>query len=110
MAFGKVASIFQRWEVRHPDAPDGIAIIGFGSNETPYLQRYFDSRGVSTWHGLCQRCLDTPADCGEHPDFSQRFSGHFSEDGCSIAGGWETSYDNGSHWSADFDLTYTRVK
>ena len=45
----------------------------------------------------------------EHPDFSQRFSGHFSEDGCSIAGGWEISYDNGSHWSADFDLTYTKV-
>jgi hypothetical protein len=46
----------------------------------------------------------------EHPDFSQRFIGHFSDSRDSIAGGWETSHDRGSTWWRDFDLTYTKVE
>ena len=42
------------------------------------------------------------------PDFSQRFTGTFSEDGNTIAGRWDTSND-GTSWTHDFDLTYTRV-
>ena len=41
-------------------------------------------------------------------DFSQRFTGIFSEDGKTIAGAWETSYD-GKTWEHDFDLTYTKA-
>jgi hypothetical protein len=38
--------LIQRWEVEHPDAPDGIAIIGFDPETGAYIQHYFDSRGV----------------------------------------------------------------
>lgn len=30
--------LVQRWEVEHPDAPDGIAIIGFDSSRDAYSQ------------------------------------------------------------------------
>jgi hypothetical protein len=41
------------------------------------------------------------------PDFSQRFTGTFGDDGNTIVGGWEISSD-GSDWKPDFDLAYTR--
>jgi hypothetical protein len=43
------------------------------------------------------------------PDFSQRFSGTFAQDGDTIAGRWESSSDS-SDWRPDFDLTYTRTQ
>lgn len=39
--------LIQRWEVEHPDAPDGIAIIGFDADKAMLLQHYFDSRGIA---------------------------------------------------------------
>jgi hypothetical protein len=42
-------------------------------------------------------------------DFSQRFTGTFSDDGDSIIGRWEISRD-GSPWERDFDLSYFRVR
>src|SRR5205823_2128094 len=39
--------LVQRWEVDHPAAPDGIAIIGFDEGRDLFLQHYFDSRGVA---------------------------------------------------------------
>ena len=42
------------------------------------------------------------------PEFSQRFSGTFSDGGNTITGAWETSSD-GSNWELDFDLTYKKV-
>ncbi|MGI8795561.1 MAG: hypothetical protein ACR2IR_03060, partial [Acidimicrobiia bacterium] len=39
--------LVERWEVPHPDAPDGIAIIGVDQSGENYLQHYFDSRGVA---------------------------------------------------------------
>jgi len=41
-------------------------------------------------------------------DFSQRFTGTFSDDGTTISGRWENSGD-GSTWEHDFKLTYTKV-
>lgn len=38
--------LIQRWEVDHPEAPDGIAIIGFDPDKGGLRQHYFDSRGV----------------------------------------------------------------
>jgi hypothetical protein len=103
--------LIQRWEVEHPEAPDGIAIIGLDSGRSAYIQHYFDSRGVARSYDM------TFADdiwalqrIAEHPDFSQRFTGRFAESGRSIVGRWESSDDQGSHWSLDFDLTYTRTE
>jgi hypothetical protein len=42
-------------------------------------------------------------------DFSQMFSGAFSDDGQTIDGRWETSTD-GSSWNEDFRLIYTKVR
>jgi hypothetical protein len=101
--------LVQRWEIDDPKAPDGIAIIGSGVTETTYLQHYFDSRGITrrydmTFAGKVWTLQRLAAD----PDFSQRFTGTFSEDDTTIDGRWEMSTD-GSSWSHDFDLTYTRV-
>jgi hypothetical protein len=57
--------LVQRWEVQHPDAPDGIAIIGFDADMATCLQHYFDSRGVARVYEmtLCRQGLDAPAVC-----------------------------------------------
>jgi hypothetical protein len=102
--------LIQRWEVDHPEAPDGIAIIGFDRDQGTYLQHYFDSRGVERVYRMSfvdrVWTLERMAD---EPDFSQRFTGRFSDGGDSIVGRWATSHDRGTSWSPDFDLTYTKV-
>ena len=101
--------LIQRWEVEHPDAPDGIAIIGFDTDKATLLQHYFDSRGIAriyqmTFAGKVWTLQRKAA----APDFSQRFTGTFGDDD-TIVGRWESSSD-GSNWSPDFELTYTRVR
>jgi hypothetical protein len=104
--------LVQRWEVPLPDAPDGIAIIGFDDDRGTYLQHYFDSRGVARVYemsvddGVWKLWRNTPD--FSPLNFSQRFTATFSDDGNTIDGRWETSND-GSSWEHDFDLTYTRV-
>jgi hypothetical protein len=98
--------LIQRWRVEHPDAPDGIAIIGFDEDQGIYLQHYFDSRGVARVYEMSvtgnvwklQRIA---------PGLSQRFTGTFNDTGDTISGSWERS-DDGSSWEHDFDLTYAR--
>jgi hypothetical protein len=102
--------LVQRWEVEHPDAPDGIAIIGFDADKATLLQHYFDSRGVARVYEMTfANGVWTLQRLATAPDFSQRFTGTFSEDGNTIVGRWESSSD-GSDWKHDFDLTYTRVR
>ena len=43
------------------------------------------------------------------PDFHQRFTGAFRDDGQTVVGRWESSPD-GSAWEPDFDMTYRKVK
>ena len=94
----------------HPDAPDGIALIGIDSTEGTLVQHYFDSRGVAPLYEMgFTDGVWTLLRIAENPDFSQRFTGRFDETGKSIAGHWEISDDQGSSWSSDFGLTYTRV-
>jgi len=103
--------LIQRWEVPHPDAPDGIAIIGLDPHGSEYLQHYFDSRGVARVYkmsfgdGVWKLLRDSP-DFSPF-DFSQRFEGSFSEDGNTIDGRWEISQDH-STWEHDFDLVYKK--
>jgi hypothetical protein len=104
--------LVERWEVPVPEAPDGIAIIGEDpESEGTFLQHYFDSRGVarvykmSLERGVWKLWRNEPD--FSPLDFSQRFSGTFSDDGKTIAGTWEISHD-GETWERDFDLTYTK--
>lgn len=104
--------VVQRWEVPHPAAPDGIAIIGFDRNRGNYLQHYFDSRGVARLYEMSfadgvWRLWRTTADFSPL-DFSQRYTGTFSDDGNTIRGSWESS-NNGTTWEHDFELIYTRT-
>lgn len=104
--------LIQRWFVEHPDAPDGIAIIGFDDERGTYLQHYFDSRGVARLYkmsfedGVWRLWRDEPD--FSPLDFSQRFTGRFEQTTNTIAGSWEISSD-GSVWERDFDLTYERI-
>jgi hypothetical protein len=104
--------LIQRWEIPHPDAPDGIAIIGQGQDSHTYLQHYFDSRGVARVYemgfanGVWRLSRQSPD--FSPLSFSQRFVGTFKDDNKTIEGRWETSRD-GSTWEHDFDLRYTRL-
>jgi hypothetical protein len=105
--------LVQRSDLPHPDAPDSLAIIGVDPEGEAYSQHYFDSRGVARVYamtfsdGVWKLLRDSPD--FTPLNFSQRFTGTFSDDGKTIKGRWELSRD-GSRWDHDFDLTYTRVK
>jgi Protein of unknown function (DUF1579) len=104
--------VVQRWEVPVPEAPDGIAIIGYDEGRGTYLQHYFDSRGVArvyemSFDGGVWKLWRNEADFSPL-DFSQRFTGTFSDDGRTIDGRWEICHD-GSNWEHDFDLIFTKV-
>jgi len=102
--------LVQRWEIDVPDAPDGIAVIGFDTEDGPLVQHYFDSRGVARVYTMTftngRWTLERIATA---PDFSQRFTGTFGPDGDTIDGVWELSHDRGATWETDFSLTYTRA-
>ena len=102
----------QRWEVPHPAAPDGIAIIGWDSDRGSLVQHYFDSRGVARLYEMSVRegvwkLSRTAADFSPL-DFAQRYTGMISEDGRAIRGSWELSTD-GSQWEHDFELNYRKI-
>jgi hypothetical protein len=105
--------LIERWDIPHPDAPDGVAIMGYDKGRDMLLQHYFDSRGVA-------RVYEMTLDDGvwtlsrTKPGFSplkfwQRYAGRFSDDSRTIEGTWEISHDEGSTWEHDFQLTFTKV-
>jgi hypothetical protein len=109
--------LIERWEISGLDPLEmpaaGIAIIGADPEiEGNFLQHYFDSRGVARIYkmslrdGVWKLWRDSP----DHSplDFSQRYTGTFSDDGKSISGSWEICHD-GTTWEHDFDLTYTKA-
>ena len=104
--------LIERWEISLPEAPDGIAIIGPNERGDGYRQHYFDSRGVARVYqmgleGGTWTLSRTTPDLSPL-DFSQRYTGRFSDDGDRIEGAWEIS-DDGATWEKDFDLTYRRI-
>jgi hypothetical protein len=100
--------LIQRWAVDHPAAPDGIAVIGFDAQRATLLHHYFDSRGVARVYEMSfADGIWTLQRLAAAPDFSQRFIGTVGDD--AIDGRWESSTD-GTTWSPDFTLTYSRVR
>jgi hypothetical protein len=99
--------VIWRSHCEHPEIPDAITIIGVINGQLS--MHYFDSRGVyrvyaasldqATWRFW----RDAPP-----PDFSQRFTGTFSDDGNTITGRGQLSKD-GKTWEDDLDLNYQRV-
>jgi hypothetical protein len=81
-------------------------ITGLDDAAGTYSQLYADGRGVF-------RIYQMTFEDGvwrlwrEAPGFHQRFEAIFSDDGATITGRWESSRD-GTEWSPDFEVTYTR--
>jgi hypothetical protein len=97
-----------RSRVEHPDFPEVLFVIGYDEESGDFSMHYFDSRGITRLYKM--RVDDRVWTIWrDNPDFSQRYTGTFSEDGKTITGAWELSED-GSKWDHDFDLTYRRVE
>ena len=102
------AHLIERSTVDVPEAPDGVSIIGCDDANGTYYQLYSDDRGV------CRVYEMTISDgewklWREGEPFPQRFTSRFEEGGRKIAGRWEKAED-GTHYTTDFDLTFTRVE
>jgi hypothetical protein len=105
--------LVQRTEVPTLQAPDGILIVAFDPSKESYTQHHFDSRGVIRLYAMgfsngVWTLLRNAPDFSPL-EFSQRFTGTFTDDGDTIRGTWEKSSD-GANWEKDFDLTYRRIK
>jgi hypothetical protein len=102
------AHLVERATVHTPEAPDGVSIIGCDAANGTYYQLYSDDRGVC-------RVYEMSIGNGEWTlwrqgePFPQRFTGRFEDDGNTIVGRWEKAED-GTHYTTDFDLTYTRIQ
>ena len=98
---------FLIWRSRydHPDIPDAISIIGVTDGQLS--MHYFDVRGVYRVYaaGLSDGTWRFSRDA---PEFSQRFTGSFSDDGQTITGLVELSRD-GTTWEDDLAITYRKV-
>ena len=110
---GEKAFVVERWTVPIPEAPDGLAVIGWDAGRGTFLQHYFDERGVArvydmTFADRVWKMERTKPDFSPF-DFSQRFAGTFSGDGKRIEGTWEIAPDHKT-WKKDFDLIYTRLR
>ena len=109
---GEKAFVLERWTVPIPEAPDGLAVLGWDAGRGTFLQHYFDTRGVARVYEMSLgngvwKMQRTKADFSPF-EFSQRFSGTFTSDGKRIDGVWEIANDHET-WKKDFDLIYTRV-
>ena len=104
--------LLERWTVPVPEAPDGIAVIGYDEGRGTLLQHYFDERGVARVYAMSLENgvwkLERTKPDFSPLEFTQRFTGTFSSDGRTIEGRWEICHD-GSTWEHDFDLTYRRL-
>jgi hypothetical protein len=102
------AHLVARSSVELPAAPGTVSIIGCDAANGTYCQLYSDDRGVCRVYGMS---IDESAWklWREGQPFPQRFTGRFEDDGRTIVGRWEKAED-GTNYTTDFDLTYTRVQ
>ena len=98
--------LIQRASTEDTRFPRGITLIGPTEDGDRIVQHYFDSRGVA-------RVYETSLEGGvwrtwrDDPEFSQRFTGHFSDDGSTIEVRLERTEPDGT-WVHDFDIVYRR--
>ncbi len=109
---GEKAFVIQRWTVPIPEAPNGLAVIGWDVGRGTFLQHYFDDRGVARVYEMSLangvwKAARTRPDFAPF-EFSQRYNGTFTAHGKRIDGTWEIAPDHKT-WKKDFDLTYTRI-
>ncbi len=97
----------ESWQIEMPEAPDGVAIIGWDRSRNAYTQLYTDERGVHRIYEMSFADGEWRMWREDDDPFPQRFSGRLSEDGETITGRFE-KLEEGA-WGTDFDVTYRRV-
>lgn len=99
--------LIQRSHIDLPEAPDVLSVIGCDGRSDAYYQLYTDDRDVQRLYEMDLRDGVWSLSRQGEP-FAQRFTGTFSEDGCTITGRWELAED-GKTWKTDFEITFTRI-
>jgi hypothetical protein len=109
---GDRAFLLERWTIPIPEAPNGLAIIGWDEARGTYLQHYFDDRAIARIYEMSFEdgvwTLERTKGDFSTFDFSQRFRGTLTSDGNRIDGTWEIAEDHAT-WTKDFDLIYSRI-
>jgi hypothetical protein len=109
---GEKAFVLQRWTVPIPEAPDGLAVIGWDEGRDRFLMHYFDDRAVARVYDMAFEAgiwrLERSRQDFSPFEFSQRFTGTFTDDGNRIDATWEIAQDH-TTWEKDFDLVYSRI-
>ena len=90
----------------HPEIPDALTVTGVVDDRLS--MQYFDSRGVHRDYSV-RMAPGTWSFWRAGPDFSQRFTGTFSDNGNTITGRGQLSRD-GANWDDDLALTYRRTR
>lgn len=93
------------WE-RGQGIPSAFSVIGQDDAVEPCSMLYTDERGVARIYQM-SLAGGVWKMWREAPEFSQRMTGTFSDDGNTITWHGELSYD-GSTWEPDLRVTYTR--
>ena len=101
------AHLVARTTIDLPEAPNTVSIIGCDAANGTYFQLYSDDRGVCRVYQMSIGDGEWKL-WREGDPFPQRFSATISEDGDTITGRWEKAED-GTNYTTDFYLTYTRV-
>jgi hypothetical protein len=86
-----------------------VTIIGLDDSSDTFCYAYADARGVHRVYRMSLHDGVWKIGGQSGPQFFQRFTATFSDDGNIVAGRWEGSSD-GSSWEPDFDVTYTKVR
>jgi hypothetical protein len=101
------AFLMMHAKIDHQLIPVSTAIFGTDNATGECFILYFDSRGVSRKMDVTFK--DNVLKWWRNgPEFSQRYSFTFSDDGNTIISKGEMSKD-GTNWERDLDLEYTRV-
>jgi hypothetical protein len=102
------AFLITRSKIDKEGFPAGIAIIGSDDATGEYFMLYFDERKISRKYEVSFR--DNVLKWWRNvPDFSQRYTWTFTDNGNTIVGKGELCKD-GKTWEKDLDLTFSRVK
>ena len=104
----------------HPDFPGAISIIGFTDadrvdssagesavdGESRLRMHYYDSRGIFRVYEVSID-LEAWRIWRDAPEFSQRFTGRFADNGNRIVGSWQLRRDD-AQWHDDLQIVYRR--
>ena len=102
------AHLIARSTIDVPGAPNTVSIIGCDAANGTYFQLYSDDRGVCRVYQMSIGDGEWKL-WREGEPFPQRFTATISEASDKVSGCWEKAED-GTNYTTDFYLTYTRAR